>query len=140
MIFHREQRATPHKNLNIMIDRKVIEKVNKTKFLGVTLVCDLSLNDHVVTITQKTSKYIPIIRKTRSLCNVKSLNLIYSCLIYSNLIYCNSIWASCTDVALKASTLLYKRFIRAMAGVQYTYATDELYVKLSILMLKQINS
>ena len=34
MIFHREQHTIPHTSLSIMIDRKVIEKVNKTKFLG----------------------------------------------------------------------------------------------------------
>ena len=47
------QRAIPHTNLNIMVDRKEIEKVNMTKFLGVTLDCNLSWNDHVASNTQK---------------------------------------------------------------------------------------
>ena len=140
MIFHRKQRAIPHTNLKIMIDMKEIEKVNKTKFLGVTLDCNLSWNDHVVSITQKVSKYVPIIRKVSSLCNFKSLKLIYNCLIYSNLIYCNSIWGSCKDIALKPLTLLHKRIVRAMARVHSTYHTHELYVKFSMLNLRQINS
>ena len=39
--------------LHKFIDRKVIEKVNKNKFLGITLDCNLSWIDYVGTITQK---------------------------------------------------------------------------------------
>ena len=63
MIFHRKQRALPYRNQNIMIERKVIEKVNKTVFLEVTLECNISWDDYVVSLTQKASKCVAFIRK-----------------------------------------------------------------------------
>ena len=81
MIFSRKQHAIPHTNLKIMIDRKEIEKVDKTKFLGVSLDCNLSL---LVLRKKNTSKYVSIMRMVSSLYNFKSLKLIYNCLVYSN--------------------------------------------------------
>ena len=66
----------------LRIGNKVLEKVNKIKFLGVALDCNHSLNDHFVNPThKKLGKSVRLLRKVRSLSSFMSLNLIYILII-----------------------------------------------------------
>ena len=93
-----------------IIDKKVLEKVDNIKILGLSLDCDLSWDNFIVTITQQASKYIRILSKIKGFFfSFKSLGTKNSCYNLSNLLYGNSIWGSRKEVAFKPYVLLEKK-------------------------------
>lgn len=139
IIFHRKQRKLRTTENNITIGSEVVEKVDYTKFLGLLIDKNLSWDRHILNLSRKLSKYVPIIYRIRKICNLKSLKLLYNCLIYSNLIYCNSVWGHCKSVALNPLLITHKKIIRALAGVGSLHPTEELFRELSLLNLRSIN-
>ena len=64
-------------NYIIKIDDKVINRVNKTKFLGVFIDENLTWKEHVKYITTKLSNSIAIMYRTSVMLNNDSLRLLY---------------------------------------------------------------
>ena len=63
--------------LNILIDGNKIEKVHKTKFLGVIIVNKLSWKDHVFHVVGNVSRGLGMIIKARNYLNKKGLIILY---------------------------------------------------------------
>ena len=104
----------------------------------ITLDCNFSWKNHIATITQRTSKYIPLLPKMRCTYSFKCLKRKHNCLFYSKLINGKSIWGLYKEIALKPLVLLHKKILRAMEGCQFIYSTHELCVKFLKLIFKQI--
>ena len=129
----------PQTRMNIrktMLDRigRVLDELNNTEFLKVTLDCNPTWNYHIATFIQTSSKHAPFLGKARNLYSFNSLKRKHKCLISSNLIYGNSIWESCKKIVLKPLVFFHKKILRAMGVVQFTYSTHGLY-KFSKLIL-----
>ena len=76
----------------IKIDDKVINRVNKTKFLGVFIDENLTWKENVKYITTKLSKSIAIMYRTSVMLNKNSIRLLYCTLFLPYLSYCVEIW------------------------------------------------
>ena len=79
--------------LHINIDSMIIEQVDKTKFLGVVINSKLNWNDHIKIISNKISKNIGIIFRTRSNLTPRTLLILYHSLIKPYVDYYNIVWA-----------------------------------------------
>ena len=124
-------------NLVIQIDDIIIENVEKTKFLGVIINSKLNWNYHIQTISNKISKNVGIIFRTRNNLNCNTL-MLYHSMIQPYLDYCNIVWA----VGGLYLELLFKmqiQAIRAITFAKWNAHSDSIFEQLKILKLKQIN-
>ena len=76
----------------IKIEGKNIERVTKVKFLGVIIDSKLTWKEHINYISNKISKYIGIIYKTKKVLTKSALIGLYYSFVYPYLTYCNILW------------------------------------------------
>ena len=139
ILFQRKQRHLPIFDQTLELGGVEIERVSNVKFLGVIVDQYLDWSSHISNLSRKLAKYVGIIWKIRKLCTGKSLKLIYHSLIYSNLIYCNSVWGHCKMIALRPLEVVHKKIIRAVDGAHRMAHTNEIFERLSLLSLSNIN-
>ena len=75
-------------NFHVLINGVTIERVEKTKFLGVYIDKFFSWCEHINYVHSKVSKSLGIIYKAKSKLNEMSLLLLYNTLILPYLTYC----------------------------------------------------
>ena len=126
-------------DLNIMIDGTKIEKVKKTKFLGVIIDNKLSWKGHVAHVASKVSRGMGMIIKARNYLNRKSLLTLYYIFVYPYLTYCNHIWGNIHQSNLKHLCVLQNKILRIIAGAKPRESAGPLYFSLGILKLTDIN-
>ena len=137
VIFHRKQKKIPVHSESLKLDSITVDKVQKAKFLGVLLDQHLTWEVHILNVSIKLAKFVPIMYESRQYCTDKGISLIYNCPVYSNLIYCNSIWGCCTKCALQPVKVIQKKIIRGMAGVSLTRTLSNLSI-VSVLVSENI--
>ena len=82
------------KNVQITLHGKTIPLVETTKFLGITLDCDLSWNSHINNLYNKlqTNKHLPSM--SSKVLTTPNLKLLYYAHIYSHLVYGLGVWGT----------------------------------------------
>ena len=65
VVFHRKKSRIPAVHVDVTIGGCSLDKKVETKFLGVTIDCNLLWQPHITELTMKTSKYIPIFYNIR---------------------------------------------------------------------------
>ena len=110
-----------------------------SKFLGIIIDDKLSWKDHVAYISNKISKEIGSMMKARKFFDQKTLLNLYYIFIYPYIVYCNHIWGQTYDKYIEKISVLQRRVIRIIAGVNQRTNTDIYYEKFQILNVKQIN-
>ena len=126
-------------NVDIKIDGQKIERVSKTKFLGVQIDEKLLWKDHVKTICGKVSRGIGIIIKARKYLNKNSLLTLYYSFIYPYLCYCNHIWGNASRCTLDRLVKLQKKCMRIISHLSPRSSTQPIYANLKVLKLEDIN-
>ena len=138
IIFNRNKNL-PHDLDPLIIDNKIINRINITNFLGIHLNYDLKWHNHINIITNKLHKIKGIMYLTRDLLTRNSLTTIYYSLVYSHLIYGNIIWGRSSKTSLKCLEVAQKSIIRTiMFRGRYEHTNDD-FISLGILKLKDIN-
>ena len=72
MIFKAKNKKMNH-NINIKIDNEIIERANKTNFLGLIIDDDLSWRHHIIKVTSKISKLCGIMPRARHYLPIRTL-------------------------------------------------------------------
>ncbi len=90
MIFHTIEKIV--KPLHLMIDETIIERVAEVNFLGLTLDESLNWKSHIIKISNRISKRMGIIKKTKTLYPNKNQN--------SDLQFCSIITSKFRDTCL----------------------------------------
>ena len=85
-------------------------------------------------ISNKISKVIGIMKRTKRFVNKETLRTIYNSLIQPHLYYSILAWGSCNVRIFK----LQKKAMRTVCGVKYNAHTDKLFKELNILKVKDI--
>ena len=128
------QHLTPLK-----IHDREIKFVNSTVFLGLNLNQNLSWKNHIDYVISKINKIRGILYVTRGCFTSNSLRLIYLSLIYPHLNYCNIIWGNTTKNNLKPLEVAQKNIIRTIMHRPRFFHTNDDFVYLKLLKLKEIN-
>ena len=81
-------------NLVIKINDKIIENVEKTKFLGVIINSKLKWNDHIQIISNKISKNCGYHFQNMQQPKPQYIIMLYISIIQPYLDYCNIVWAT----------------------------------------------
>ena len=86
-----KKKAVPP-DMNIRIEDEIINRVEHTKFLGVTLDTDLTWKLHIAQITKKIAKSVGVLTLARQSLYRTTLTQLYYSFIDPYLLYCNLIW------------------------------------------------
>ena len=76
-VFHRRKRKIPAVHVDMTIGDSSLDRKVETKFLGVTIECNLLWQPHITELTMKISKYIPIFYNVRNKLTLPVLRIIY---------------------------------------------------------------
>lgn len=125
-----------HSSMLLKADKKSIENVSHTKFLGVFLDQKLTWNRHIDYITAKLSSNCYLIRNMKNTVSVDVLKLLYFGLFQSILSYGLIYWG----LAYKAfqAFLIQKKALRAMEGVSARTSCRPIFKKLGIMTLPSL--
>ena len=137
IIFTRRPNAMT--NFDVMINNVPINKVEKTKFLGIIIDSKLNWKEHIALIRNKVSKGIGIINKTKGILNKITLRNLYETFIKPYLSYCNIVWGNAPSSYLDCLLKLQKRIVRIIAGEHYRAHTEHLFKDLNIMNVYQLN-
>jgi len=73
--------------INLKIDNVILQKVDCTKYLGIFIDSNLSLENHIDYIYNKIIKFVGIFYKIRYKLNFEISKMIYYAFVHSHLIY-----------------------------------------------------
>ena len=139
VLFHSKHTKRRLEYCDIRIDNTPIERVYKTKFLGVIINEVLSWHDHITHIKQKIAKNCGIISRIRYHVPDSVLLALYTTLIYPYLDYCNLVWATERTTVLNQLFVCQKKAVRLITKTHYRSHTAPLFKKLAILPVHCIN-
>ena len=112
MVFHRARlKHSDDINMDVIMDNRVLTKVNSIKYLGILVIVDHKLNwiDHITYVKAKISKRIGIMYKARRHLNKHSLRNLYYAYIYPYLTYCIEVWGCASKCQLNSLFLVQKK-------------------------------
>ena len=127
-----------HHDPHIMINGSRIDQVQKAKFLGVIIDCNLRWTDHIKHVTQKISKGIGIIIKARKYFNCETLLNLYNTLILPYISYCIHVWGTAANVYSSKIHILQKKIVRIIDGAPPRTHSQPLFDKLKIMTIYQL--
>ena len=125
-------------DLTLHLYGECIEKVNKTKFLGVIVDQKLSFSHHIDYIKKKIAKNIGIISKTRNYFDTSTLITLYYTFIYPYLTYCIEVWGSAASTHINSLLILQKRVCRIITFSHWHEHTPPIFKELKLLTINDI--
>ena len=120
-------------NMNITMDGNRLEKVNKTKYLGVIMDSKFSWKEHITYITNKISKSSYILSKIRHYVSLPILKMLYYSLVHPHLNYCITAWGGTTATTLKPLVTLQKKIIKLITFNPFDSPSAPIFNQLNIL-------
>ena len=117
----------------IKIGDKMIQRVFKTKFLGVIIDDKLNWKEHIKYISAKLSKTTAILFKSKMVLDKYSLRTLYCSLFLPYINYCSEIWGNTYKTNLRSILLLQKRAVRIIENVNRFHNTHSLFLKLKVM-------
>ena len=136
IVFHRKHFKG---DIKIQIDQQDIDRVWKTKFLGVIIDHKLSWKDHITYVSGKMSRSIGILIKARNLLNRKAMMTLYYSFVYPYLTYCNHVWGSTYKSNTEKLYNLQKRAMRIMFNLRKRESVTHLFDEMNILKFPDVN-
>lgn len=111
----------------VCFDNHKIDRVNKTKYLGMIINETLNWNDHVDLVKKKVARFVGVLRRMSYLLDVKIKKQIYYAHIHSHIIYVNPIWSSVAEYKLKDLQVLQNKALKAIYNLPRLTPSKELY-------------
>ena len=117
-------------NLEIFIDKQIIEQVHNIRYLGVEIDDRLKWNNHTRQLIKTISYKIFTLSKMRKFINKDVLNMLYFSLVQPIIDYACSVWGQCSNNAIDKLSRLQKRAARVVTGnFDYTSSHGEVIVR-----------
>ena len=138
MLFHTKQRTKHIGDFSICINHEKIDRVEKIRFLGLTLQENISWDEHCNLVTNKISSVVGILYKIRIFLPIKTLLQIYNSLILPHLYYGILAWGGAPCTTLTKIETIQKRAMRVINGSPYNSHTSPIFAKFNCLKLEDI--
>lgn len=119
--------------VKIVLDNTELERVNKTKFLGVLIDENLTWKHHIDGISKTISRNIGIINKLKLFVPERVLHSLYCTLILPYVNYGILIWGNTSKMYLDKVLKLQKWAIRTISNSHYRSHTGPLFSRFNIL-------
>ena len=123
---------------NIIFNHTAIQKVNSTKFLGVTIDSKLSWKLHIDNICKTVSRNVGVINKLKHFFPTRILLMLYSTLV---LPYINNgilAWGNANKSDLNRLFLIQKKAIRIVTNSGFRSHTNALFLENNILKISDL--
>jgi hypothetical protein len=136
IIFYQKNKNIPNPD-PLIVRNAEIERVTKTKYLGLILDEKLSWNEHIEYIKTKIRPFISMLRRTSYLLPSTTRLSVYHSHIHCHLSYLISVWGYTGSTRLEELTRFQNKAIRLIYWQEYRQglSTDDLYKKYNILKL-----
>ena len=118
----------PHKVSGnpILINNKLVPRINKYSCLGVTMDERLSWDKHIDSICSKVGAVIGAMRRVKPFVPLSTTKMLYNAIIQPYFDYCSSLWDNC-GIGLKDKLQKYQnRAARVITGATYDIRSSEL--------------
>jgi hypothetical protein len=99
----------------IKIRDEYIKRVNKTKFLGITIDDNLSYKDHIAGVCSKVSRSYSILNKLSSFIPKEVLRKIYFSLVYPHFVYGVEIWGNSSKTSIDRLKRLQLKCVKLLS-------------------------
>ena len=123
---------------NLRIDNSNIDKVEKTKFLGVIIDQHLTFLNHINYMKGKISRGIGILKKARPYLNESTLKTLYDSFVYPHFTYCIEVWGTTYKTYLDHLVKLQKWAVRTIVGAKRRDSTGPIFDRLNLLRLDEM--
>ena len=120
-------------NVDIILDKTKLKRVDKTKFLGVTIDENLSWKNHIDGITKTISRNIGMINKLKFIIPERILRTLYCTLVLLYINYGILIWGKACKAYLEKIHKLQKWAVRIISNSHYRSHSAPLFQKHDIL-------
>ena len=137
VLFHKKRKKVILSE-DLFIDNVQINRVEKTKFLGVVIDQNLSFQPHINHVKGKVSRGIGILYKCRLYVKEETMRTLYNSFIYPHFTYCIEVWGNIFETHLDQLVKIQKRAIRTIVGAKRFDHTQPIFKKLNILNLSEI--
>jgi Reverse transcriptase (RNA-dependent DNA polymerase) len=134
IIFYQKNKNIPNPD-PLIVRNAEIERVTKTKYLGLILDEKLSWNEHIEYIKTKIRPFISMLRRTSYVLPSTTRLSVYHSYIHCHLSYLISVWGYTGTTRLEELTRFQNKAIRLIYWQEYRQglSTDDLYKKYNIL-------
>ena len=105
--------------LKLLISDKVIDQVQETELLGVTLDSKLSWSQHINKLVVKMGRGISVVKRCAHLLPLSTVKQVTQALILSNLDYCPVVWSNVTKNKLKKLQIVQNKAARIVLRCEY---------------------
>lgn len=117
----------------VLINGELLDVVDTTEFLGVTLDKKLQWGPHIVRLSKRLSSAAFAIKKIRQLIGEDTARLVYFSCFHSRMSYGILLWGHAADV--QTVFVLQKRAVRAIYGLSNRHSLREKFKEINILTL-----
>ena len=125
-------------NLNVYLNGKEINFVDKVKYLGMFIDKKLAWQEHIDYVATTLSANIGVLYRSKYFLDQSTRLLLYNSLILPHLNYCAIIWAHTFPTYMQTIVVLQKRAVRIIDNADRLAHTDPIYKKLKLLKVKQL--
>ena len=122
-----------HDNIHITLDQTNLERVQMTKFLGVTIDENLTWKNHIENVSKNVSKGVGIINKLKSFVPTYILRSLYCTLILPYINYGIIAWGNACKGDLENIYKLQKKAVRILSNSNYLSHSAPLFKKHNLL-------
>lgn len=128
IIYHLRNTDTQNIFNEVCFANHKIDRVEKTKYLGMIINESLNWNDHVDLVKKKVARFVGVLRRMSYLLDEKIKKQIYFAYIHSHVIYVNPIWSSVADYKLQELQVLQNKAMKAVYNLPRLTPSKELYI------------
>lgn len=127
IIYHLKNSDITNMFNEVCFDNHKIDRVDKSKYLGMIINETLNWNDHVDQVKKKVARFVGVLRRISYSLDEKIKKQIYYAHIHSHIIYVNPIWSSVAEYKLKDLQVLQNKAMKAIYNLPRLTPSKELY-------------
>jgi len=129
----------PEEKPEIKFGNDIIEQKPHVKFLGLTIDENLKWNNHCISLYNKLSKGIYILRSAKKTLSMECMIMLYYSFIYSHIQYGIMLWGpSSLQKHINSLTKIQKNSVRVIKNAKYNAHTNNYFKELKILKIPDI--
>ena len=139
LIFNRNRNLNIALHDSIKINNEIINRVEKTTFLGIIVQSNLKWYSHIQNVTNKINKKCGILYLIRDLVPRNILINLYYSLVYPHILYCNVIWGNSCANHIKSLVIAQKRIVKTLTYKNKTFSSNILFRENKLLNIQKLN-
>ena len=136
MLFYNKNKPVPNDFNHINVGEFRINRVEETKYLGLTIDEKLYWTNHIKELGKSLVKFFGIFKNIRHYANNKLRRNIYFTFVYSKISYGIQVYGASADTNLKKIQTLQNKILKFLFKLDPDMSTKDLHYKIRILNIK----